>query len=143
MIEDVYQTDLLKLAARARGAGRLDHADVSAMVDNPLCGDRITVDLALDGERVAALGYEVRACVLCQASASVLGAHAAGHGTAELDALGEAIERMLKEGGEAPAGDFAEYTAFEPVRRAKSRHECVLLPFRAIRQALAGPDAAG
>lgn len=140
MIEDVYQTDLLKLAARARGAGRLAAPDASAMVDNPLCGDRITIDLALDGERIAAIGYEVKACVLCQASASILGDHAAGRTADELRALGAAIEAMLKREGEPPGRPWQAYEAFLPVRRSKSRHECVMLPFRALAQALPHAD---
>lgn len=140
MIEDVYQTDLLKLAARARGAGRLSAPDASAMVDNPLCGDRITVDLEMDGERVTAIGYEVKACALCQASASILGDHAAGSTADELRALSAAIEAMLKSDGAPPVGDWQAYAAFVPVRKAKSRHECVMLPFRALDRALPRAD---
>ena len=137
MVEDVYQTELLKHAARARGAGRLAQPDASAMVDNPLCGDRITIDLALDGARITAVGYEVKACVLCQASASVLGQAAAGKPSDEVRAVGAELEAMLKAGGAAPSGEWADYASFEPVRRAKSRHECVMLPFRALERALA------
>ncbi len=140
MIEDIYQRDLLKLAARAAGAGRLDAPDASARVDNPYCGDRITVDLKLDGDRVAALGHDARACVLCQASASILGAHAVGKRTGELAALGEAVEAMLKQDGTAPDGEWADYANFDPVKRVKSRQECVMLPFRAIAKALAGGE---
>jgi nitrogen fixation protein NifU and related proteins len=137
MIEDVYQTDLLKLAARARGAGRLEQPDASARVDNPLCGDRITIDLALDCDVVRKLGYEVKACVLCQAAVSALAEGAAGRSAAELHALGHAIEAMLKGQAEPPGEPWAAFQAFLPVRKAKSRHECVMLPFRALEQALA------
>jgi NifU-like protein involved in Fe-S cluster formation len=140
VIEDLYQTDLLKLAARARGAGRLSAPDVSAEVDNPLCGDRITIDLELDDGRIAAIGYEVKACVLCQASASILGQHAGGKTADDLRALEQAIEAMLKREGEPPWGEWAAYEAFLPVRKSKSRHECVMLPFRALARALPHAD---
>jgi nitrogen fixation NifU-like protein len=137
VIEDVYQTELLRLAARATGAGRLAEPDASAMVDNPLCGDRITVDLQLADGRIAALGYEVKACVLCQASASLIGAHATGASDAEIQEVERAVAAMLRGKGEAPGGEWADYARFAPVRAHKSRHECVMLPFQALRQAFA------
>lgn len=137
MIEDVYQTDLLKLAAQARGAGRLAEPDASATVDNPLCGDRITIDLKLTDDRVAEIGYEVKACILCQASATVIGRHAPGKTAEELRSTAADVEAMLKGRADAPGGEWAEFAAFEPVRKAKSRHDCVLLPFMALSRALA------
>jgi nitrogen fixation protein NifU and related proteins len=143
MIDDVYQTDLLKLAARARGAGRLPGPERTAKVDNPLCGDRITIDLDLEGGRVSAIGYEVKACVLCQASASALAEGAVGRRGDELVALGQAIEAMLKGRAEPPGEPWSAFAAFLPVRKAKSRHECVMLPFRALEEALARPQGEG
>lgn len=137
MIEDVYQTDLLRLAAQARGAGRLADADATATVDNPLCGDRITIDLKIENGRVQAVGYEVKACVLCQASATVIGRHAPGKSAEELRSTGADVLAMLKGKGDTPEGEWADYAAFEPVRKAKSRHDCVMLPFMALDRALA------
>ena len=138
MRDEIYQTELLKLAARARGAGRLDEPRLSARVDNPLCGDRVTIDVRLDEEgRIAAFGTEVKACLLCQASASLIGDHAKGHPAADFDALRARIEAMLKDDGAPPEGEFEGFKAFLPVRAHKSRHECVLLPFDALKRAAA------
>ena len=144
MTADIYQKDLLRLAARATGAGRLDSADGSARVDNPLCGDRITVDVRLDQGRIVALGHDVKACVLCQATASILGSQATGRTADDIADLITALEAMLKQGAAAPDGDWQGFTAFDPVRPIKSRHECVLLPVRALANAIeaAAGDAA-
>ncbi len=136
MITDIYQKDLLRLAARAIGAGRLDPADGSARVDNPLCGDRVTVDVRLEHGRIAAVGHDVKACVLCQAAASILGAHAAGKTADDIAGLIAAIEAMLRHGAAPPDGDWQGFAAFDPVRPIKSRHECVLLPVRALANAI-------
>jgi NifU-like protein involved in Fe-S cluster formation len=133
----IYNAAMLRLAAEAAGAGRLPAPDGSAEVINPVCGDRITVDIALQDGRIARLGYEVRACVLTQASASLLGRHAPGRTAAEIAALAAAIEAMLEDAGAAPGGEFAGYAALAPVRAHKSRHSCVMLPLRALRAALA------
>lgn len=144
MRDEIYQTELLKLAARARGAGRLDEPRRSARVDNPLCGDRITLDVRLgDRECIQAIGYDVKACLLCQAAASLIGEHAPGHAPAELEHVHAALEAMLKQGAPPPGGAFETFRAFEPVRAHKSRHRCVLLPFEALRAALASDQASG
>jgi NifU-like protein involved in Fe-S cluster formation len=132
----IYNARMLRLAAEAAGAGRLDESDASAEIVNPVCGDRIRVDIRTDGARIAALGYEVHACVLTQASASLLGRHAVGRTAREIRDVAGRIEAMLREDGMAPGGDWSDYAALEPVRAHSSRHECVMLPLRALLAAL-------
>ncbi|HSA80050.1 MAG TPA: iron-sulfur cluster assembly scaffold protein [Geminicoccaceae bacterium] len=137
----IYSAALLRLAAEATGAGRLAKCDASADILNPTCGDRITVDVGIAEGRIAALGYEVHACVLTQASASLIGRHAVGCSAAEIRAVAERIEAMLRVGSELPVGAWADYAVFAPVRGHKSRHECVMLPLRALLAALAAGGA--
>ena len=138
MIGDLYNQTLLRLAADATGAGRLDSPDVTFTLDNPLCGDRIIVDLAFDGGRIAAFAHDVKGCVLCQASAAVLGARAAGASPQSLAAVRAAIAAMLDAVGAVPA--WPELSAFAPVAPQTSRHRCVLLPFDAVLQAAANAN---
>jgi nitrogen fixation protein NifU and related proteins len=132
----IYNAQMLRLAVEASGAGRLAERDASAEIVNPVCGDRIRVDIRTDGTRIAALGYEVHACVLTQASASLLGRHAVDRTAAEIREVAERIEAMLREDGGAPGGEWSDYAALEPVRAHSSRHECVMLPLRALLAAL-------
>jgi nitrogen fixation NifU-like protein len=134
----IYNAGLLRLAAEAVGAGRLPACDASAEILNPTCGDRVRVDVKGSPERISAIGYEVHACVLTQASASLLGRHAPGRSATEIRALAGEVEAMLRGGGGAPGGDWSDYALFEPVRAHKSRHECVMLPLRALLVALDG-----
>ncbi|MEQ8967257.1 MAG: iron-sulfur cluster assembly scaffold protein [Azospirillaceae bacterium] len=135
--DSLYQKAILDHAKAAVGAGKLEAAQGRATVDNPICGDRVTVEVALgeDG-RVTALGHTVRGCVLCAATASVLGADAPGHTPAELRAAAQAFDAMIREGAPTPEG-WPGLDAFTPVHEAKSRHECVLLPFEALDKAMA------
>lgn len=143
MIDPLYQKEILRLAAEAAGAGRLDGPDASVTVKNPLCGDQITLDINVDGDRVTALAHHTRACVLCQASAALLattalGLHAADCKTAAAD-LAEYLEGKRAELGV----DMRGFEVFAPVIPYGSRHTCVMLPFRALEQALeAGNPAA-
>jgi NifU-like protein involved in Fe-S cluster formation len=139
----IYNAQMLRLAAEAAGAGRLSARASSAKVVNPVCGDQITVDVATAGGRIAAIGYEVHACVLTQASASLLGRHAPGRTATEIGELAIRIEEMLRSKGAAPDGDWSGYAALAPVQAHGSRHECVMLPLRALLAALAGGGSTG
>lgn len=134
--EDIYHEALVRLSREAVGAGHLGSPDGSATVDNPLCGDRVTVEVALEGGRIAALAHEVRGCLLCQAAASILGRLGPGATAAEIEAARAGLVAML-DGGPAPAGRFAELSVFEPVRAVKSRRRCAVLPFEALGEAVA------
>lgn len=136
MISELYQKAILSLAAEAAGAGRLETPDATVSLNNPLCGDHVTLDLTGRNGRITALAHELRACVICQASASILGKQAVGSDEAEIEALVAALEAMLKESGPAPAGKWREYQSLEAVVSHRNRHECVLLPVRAAAAAL-------
>jgi nitrogen fixation NifU-like protein len=136
MDDSLYQQTLLDLARSADGAGSLARPQASATLDNPVCGDRVTIELSLEANRVAELAHTVRGCVLCAATAGVIGRHAPGLAPDALRRLREEFEAMIRDGGPTPEA-WPEFAAFEPVRTARSRHECVLLPFAALAEALA------
>jgi nitrogen fixation NifU-like protein len=131
--DPLYRKDLLRLAAAATGAGRLPAPDTSATAHNPVCGDRVTVDLVLEEGRIAALGHHTHACVLAQASAAILAEAAIGLDRAGLTALGAAVGAMLKSGAPPPR---PAYAAFDGVATHAGRHKCVLLPIEAAAAAL-------
>lgn len=134
--EDIYHEALVRLSREATGAGKLQAPEGSAVVDNPLCGDRVTMEVRLEGGRVAALAHEVRGCLLCQASATILGRLGPGCSGEEIAAARQGLVAML-EGAPPPAGRFAELAVFEPVRAVKSRRRCAVLPFEALGEAIA------
>lgn len=137
MSDPLYAKDLLRLAANAAGAGRLAPFDAEGLAYNPTCGDRVSVTLRLDGEgHVTAIAHETNACVLAQASASILGAHLAGAGEAAVQALRVQVAAMLGD-GDAPPAPFADYAALRGAATYRSRHACVLLPIDAVLDALA------
>ncbi len=136
MSADLYQEKILAFAHDDARAGRLDSPNATATVDNPLCGDRVTIDLSLKDGRIREIAHHVRGCVLCQASAAALSATALGETAESLARAAESLRAMLAGGG-APSGAWAGFAAFTPVAEHKSRHTCVLLPFDAIAEALA------
>jgi nitrogen fixation NifU-like protein len=136
MSDDLYQRAIMDRAKTPVRAGRLTAPDVSVTVDNPLCGDRITLDVKLDNGTIADIAQHVRGCALCQASASVMAETVAGRPAAEV-ANGRDKIRTMMGGSEAPAAPWDGYGIFAPLRSHKSRQDCVLLPLEALAQALA------
>jgi NifU-like protein involved in Fe-S cluster formation len=136
MNDELYHQAILELAKKARHASRLEAPQASVTVDNPLCGDRVTLDLNLADGRVRDVGHRVRGCLLCQAAAVAIGERAPGETPAAL----RAVARDLGDALAGPPGagrlPWPELAAFAPVHAHKSRHECVLLPFEALTQAL-------
>lgn len=140
MRDDLYQQAIVDLARRAAGAVRLEAPQASATVDNPLCGDRVTIDLELEGGRVRAVGHKVRGCMLCQAAAAAIAARAPGEEPAALRDLATRLGQAIRHDPEGLRSLWPELSAFAPVHRHKSRHDCVLLPFQALVRALPQGD---
>lgn len=132
----------MSAAHRASGQGRLEGPDGSATVDNPLCGDRVTIDVRRAGSgdagHICEIGQVVRGCVLCEAAAATIVEVGTGATEADLRAASDQIRRMLEEGASPPSGHWRQAEMFLPVRAHPSRHDCVLLPFQALLQALDG-----
>ncbi len=137
MSDPLYRKEILRLAADAHGAGTLARADAEGLAHNPTCGDTVRVQLALDSAgRIMALGHETKACVLSQASASILGRDLKSVRREDVERLRAEIIRMFESKMEPPAPPFADYAAFDGVADIKARHRCVLLPLDAVLNAL-------
>ena len=135
-ISDVYNGKILEFAGNIPRIGRLDAPDASAKAHSKLCGSTVTVDIRMEGDRVADYAHDVKACALGQSSASILAKNVVGHTADELRALRVTMHAMLKENGPAPEGDFADLRFLEPVRDYRARHASTLLAFDALVDAL-------
>ncbi len=138
MSEQLYNTQILRLAASIPHEMRLDAPQVSVRKVSPICGSRVTVDFDLDADgRVSRFGQEVRACALGQASAALLGARVLGLDAASLAAARDGLRAFLKDETALPA-DWSELEIFAPARPHKARHASILLAWEAAAEAAAG-----
>lgn len=142
VLNEMYNTRIFELAAEIPRQERLPDPDGSATAHSKLCGSTVSVDLKLDeAGRVSAYGQTVKACLLGQASASVMGREIIGSDAQELREVGRIMRRMLKEGGSPPTGRWADLAVLEPVKDYKARHASTLLVFDAVERALAVVEA--
>ena len=71
-MDDLYRDYILEHYRRPHNFGVIDDANAQHEGANPLCGDRITMQLRLSGGKIAAVGFTGRGCAISQASASLL-----------------------------------------------------------------------
>lgn len=149
MTDDLYQETLIARARSGREKNRLPSPDGTATLDNPVCGDRVTIDVSLaapsgdsvddgafEGAIISAIGHEVRGCMLCEAAVAMIAAYGPGMTVAAMRDQAESVRAMIKDGA-APPAEWPDIQAFVPVHTAKTRHTCVLLPFDALASGLA------
>jgi NifU-like protein involved in Fe-S cluster formation len=140
-LDDIYNNRILELAANIPNTARLASPDATARAHSKLCGSRIAVDLNMEGDVVTGYGQEVKACLLGQSSAAVMGEHIIGATAGELREVGRQMRLMLKEGGKPPSGVWADLAVLEPVRDYRARHASTLLVFDAVEDAISQIEA--
>jgi NifU-like protein involved in Fe-S cluster formation len=140
MSDPLYRKELLRLAADAHGAGRLHGPHTTGHAHNPACGDKVTIDLELVDGRIVHIAHDTKACVLAQASASILGRDLKGKSRSEVERLRDTIGTMLAAHGPVPPPPFHAFANFDGTIEFPSRHRCVLLPVDAVLAAFDTPS---
>jgi nitrogen fixation NifU-like protein len=139
-LTDLYQSVILDHNRRPRNRGRPERADAQADGKNPLCGDQLTVWIALDGDVVADVRFEGAGCAISQASASLMTQAVKGKTRADADALFEQVHAMLTGRTPPPAdarGPLGALAALAGVSRFPIRVKCASLAWHTFRAALA------
>jgi NifU-like protein involved in Fe-S cluster formation len=134
--EDIYSQRIFELATAMPRTVRLATPQATATAHSKLCGSTVTVDVAMEGGVVTEYGQRVKACLLGQSAASVMGREVIGSTATELREVGAAMRKMLKEGGPPPQGKWGDLAVLEPVRDYKARHASTLLVFDAVEDAV-------
>ena len=141
MLNDIYNQKILSYAANIPRLGRLPQPQASATAHSKLCGSTVTVDIAMDGDRVTDFAHDVKACALGQAASSIMAHHVIGASASELRAVREEMQAMLKANGRPPSGKWKDLEILQPVRDYKARHASTLLTFDAVVDAIGQIEA--
>jgi nitrogen fixation NifU-like protein len=144
-LRELYQDIILDHGRHPRNRRALDHPTHLAKGHNPLCGDRVTVYLSLDGDRIADVSFDGRGCAISTASSSLMTEVLKGK---TLDEARQLFARFHSEvtGGdpvelpEALAEDSERLEPLTGVKAYPARVKCATLPWHAFDAALkAGP----
>ncbi len=138
MLSELYNDRLISLTANIPHSGLLENPQYQATSHSKICGSTISVSLNMEDGMVSAFGQEIKACLLGQCAASVVGAHIIGCTLIELKQLRQQMNVMLKQEGKPPAGKWQDLELLLPVRDVKQRHTSVMLVFDAVVEAIDG-----
>ena len=134
MSAPLYNAEILRLAATIPHHERLPEPMATAEKRSPICGSRVTIDVAVDDQgKVSKVGLLVRACALGQASSSLLASNILGRTPAELAAARDALTAWLAREGDAP--DWPGMDIFTPALDYTARHPSIRLAFEAAAEA--------
>jgi NifU-like protein involved in Fe-S cluster formation len=134
MSAPLYNAEILRLAATIPHHERLSEPMATAEKRSPICGSRVTIDVAVDDSGcVSEVGLLVRACALGQASSSLLASNILGRTPAELAATRDALTAWLAREGDAP--DWPGMDIFTPALDYTARHPSIRLAFEAAAEA--------
>ena len=138
-LRELYQEVILDHSRHPRHFGPLDHATHKAEGYNPLCGDRVTVMLALDPNgRVADIKFEGKGCAISQASASMMTEMLAGRTLPEAQKLMDGFLHLVKgEDTKDLAADHREHLdVMAGISEFPMRVKCATLAWHTFKNAL-------
>lgn len=69
---DLYREQILDHSRHPRNFGEIENADITYEDTNPLCGDRVRIDVKIDDGKIADIKFSGRGCAISQAAASIL-----------------------------------------------------------------------
>ena len=141
-LRELYQEVILDHNKRPRNFGPLEGSDRDAEGFNPLCGDRFTVHLKMDGDRIADIRFEGNGCAISTASASVMTETLKGKTIEEAHALFETFHDLVtgKADGSAGLESLGKLAVFSGVSEFPVRVKCATLSWHTTQAALDESD---
>lgn len=140
-LQELYREVILDHNRQPRNFGELENADRVVEGVNPLCGDRMTLYVNLDGEHVRDIRFTGTGCAISVASSSLMTEKAKGNSIDELRTLFGRVHEMLTGNGTGADVDIDELdklAALSGVRAYPTRVKCATLAWHALIGAISG-----
>jgi len=137
-LKDLYRDVILDHNRQPRNFGKLDPSDARAEGHNPLCGDRLSLTLKLNGDRIEDVRFEGKGCAISTASASLMTEAIKGRDRASAGRLFDAVHTLLTQpdAGAATSPDLGKLAALSGVREFPMRVKCATLCWHTLNAAL-------
>jgi len=136
-LKDLYRDVIIDHNRRPRNFGRLEQPDAHAEGFNPLCGDRLNLYVALDGDRIRDLRFEGKGCAISVASASLMTETLKGRTRAEAQRYFDEVHGLLTRSEFTPTLELGKLAALSGVREFPVRVKCASLCWHTLNAALA------
>ena len=139
-LADLYQQVIIDHNRNPRNKKAIADATRVAAGDNPLCGDKITLYVTLDGDTIADVGFQGSGCAISQASASLMTGAVKGKPVADAEKLFHGFHAMVTGERAADTSALGKLAAFEGVKQYPSRVKCANLAWHTLHAALTTPS---
>jgi nitrogen fixation protein NifU and related proteins len=135
-LKDLYRDVILDHNKRPRNFGALEPSDARADGHNPLCGDRLTVFLRMNGNRVEDIRFEGKGCAISTASASLMTEAIKGKDKAAIGTLFDKVHSVLTQQNAVADPSLGKLAALSGVREYPARVKCASLCWHTLNAAL-------
>jgi nitrogen fixation NifU-like protein len=140
-LQDLYQEVILDHNRRPRNFKELPDPARRAEGFNPLCGDKLTVYLLLEGDIIRDLSFLGSGCAISKASASLMTEAVKGKTVAEAEALFERFHDMVTSDPGSPVADIGKLSVLAGVREFPTRVKCASLAWHTLKAAVKAQGA--
>jgi nitrogen fixation protein NifU and related proteins len=137
-LTELYQEVILDHNRRPRNFRAIENASRKQEGYNPLCGDRLTLYLRLDGNVITDLAFQGIGCAISKASASLMTDALKGKTVDDARALFDRFHDMVTSPPETPIPDLGKLSVLSGVREYPTRVKCASLAWHTLRAAVAG-----
>lgn len=137
-LRDLYQELIVDHSKKPRNFRRMEAADHEAVGYNPLCGDKVSIYLDLEGDVISDISFQGSGCAISTASASILTETLRGKTKAQAEALFDRFHRLVtgRSEGEADSASLGKLAAFAGVSEYPARVKCATLSWHTLLAAL-------
>ena len=136
-LSDLYQEVILDHNRRPHNFRVIDAPSAKQEGFNPLCGDRLTLYITLDGEVIKDVAFQGTGCAISKASASLMTDALKGKTVPEARQLFEQFHAMITSNPETPAADLGKLSVLAGVREFPTRIKCASLAWHTMKAAVA------
>jgi len=137
-LSELYQEVILDHYRKPRNFGMLRGADRKAEGHNPLCGDRVALQVRTKADVIEDIRFDGKGCALSTASASMMTEAVKGKSRSEAEALFEKFHALVTGGGNGV--DLGKLAAFGGVSEFPLRVKCASLAWHTLKAALEGSE---
>jgi nitrogen fixation NifU-like protein len=139
-LQELYQQVILDHYQRPRNFGELEDATASVEGYNPLCGDRLQLDIKIDAGKITGVAFSGAGCAIFTASASMMTEFVKGKSPEDVESTFGAFHSLLtsETTAERTRSSLGKLAIFAGVREFPVRVKCATLPWHAIHAALSG-----
>ncbi len=139
-IKDLYQEIIVDHNRSPRNFGKLDDADKTIEGFNPLCGDKLTLYLKTDGQKINDIAFDGSGCAISVASASLMTDAMKGKSLAEAEMLFNEFHNLITTDDDFDSEHLGKLAALAGVKAYPARVKCASLCWHTLHSAILGDD---